>query len=162
MASINQVQLIGNTGKDPEVRVFEGGTKIASLTLATTERYTDRNGQQQEATEWHNLVFNGKIADVVEKYVKKGMLIFVGGKIKYRSWQDQNGQRRFQTEILCNAIQILEKPQEAQAPAPAPAPAPTYQAPPQGYGQAPAPQYQPAPPYPPQPGQAPVPGDLPF
>ena len=157
MASLNSVNLIGRVGKDPEVRNFEGGNKLATFTIATDESYTDRAGQRQEATEWHNIVLNGRLADIAEKYVRKGSMLYIGGKIKTRSWQDQQGQKHYQTEIVGLQLQLLDK-REAQAQAPAPA-QPAYQTPAPGY--APQPQYQaPAPPpqYAPQPQyQAPAP-----
>lgn len=179
MASLNSVNLIGRVGKDPEVRNFEGGNKLATFTLATDESYTDRAGQRQEATEWHNIVLNGRLADIAEKYVRKGSMLYIGGKIKTRSWQDQQGQKHYQTEIVGLQLQLLDKREaQPQAPAPAPAqpayqapaPAPTYQAPAPPQYQQPAPQ-QYAPPaqpqYGPQPGYAPQYGaqegpDLPF
>ena len=167
MASLNSVNLIGRVGKDPEVRNFEGGNKLATFTLATDESYTDRAGQRQEATEWHNIVLNGRLADIAEKYVRKGSMLYIGGKIKTRSWQDQQGQKHYQTEIVGLQLQLLDKREaqpQPQAPAQpayqAPAPAPTYQAPapPQYQQPAPAPQYAPPaqpPQYPPQGGYAP-------
>lgn len=175
MASLNSVNLIGRVGKDPEVRNFEGGNKLATFTLATDESYTDRAGQRQEATEWHNIVLNGRLADIAEKYIRKGSMLYIGGKIKTRSWQDQQGQKHYQTEIVGLQLQLLDKREaQPQAPAqtyqrPAPqAPVPTqYQQP----APPPAPQYappaQPQPQYPPQGGYAPQYGqdegpDLPF
>lgn len=159
MASLNSVNLIGRVGKDPEVRNFEGGNKLATFTLATDESYTDRSGQRQEATEWHNIVLNGRLADIAEKYVRKGSMLYIGGKIKTRSWQDQQGQKHYQTEIVGLQLQLLDKREaqpQAQAQAPAPVrPAYNQPAPPPQYQQ-PAPQYAPPAPQPqygPQPGQ---------
>lgn len=189
MASLNQCNFIGNAADAPEVRTFQDGGKVANLRIAVSERYTDRNGQPQENTEWISCVISGKLADVAEKYITKGMSLFVTGKYKTRQWQDQSGNKHYATEIAVLNFQILDKRQQAQAPAqqgyqpsPAYAPAPHAQAPgyapapqyaqhpaPQ-YQQAPAPQYQQAPPMPPQ-GmpQPPMPtapppdsGDLPF
>lgn len=140
MASLNQVHLIGRVGKDPETRQFEGGNKICTFTLATSESYTDRQGQRQESTEWHNVVLNGKLADLAQ-YFRKGSQLYVGGKIRTRSWNDQAGNRHFQTEVIGLTVQLLD-PRQPQAAAPqqyAPAPAPQ------------APQYTPAPPPAPQP-----------
>lgn len=169
MASLNSVSLIGRVGKDPEVRTFEDGNKIATFTLATSEKYTDRNGQPQEATEWHNIVFNNRLADLAEKHIKKGSLIYVGGKIKTRSWQDQQGQKRYQTEIIGLSVQLLDSkqqgaPQGPQMGAPAHPNTTAYANPPQMPTPPLPPQYQaPAPAYPPQPtyGQPSQP-DLPF
>lgn len=181
MASLNSVNLIGRVGKDPEVRTFDGGNKLATFTLATDESYTDRSGQRQEATEWHNIVLNGRLADVAERFVRKGSMLYIGGKIKTRSWQDQQGQKHYQTEIVGLQLQMLDKRGEqnataqpqAQAPARPQAPAYNQPAPPPQYQQPAPPQYappaQPQPQYGPQPGYAPAPAynpndgqDLPF
>lgn len=109
MAYINQVQLIGAVGNDPEVRTFQGGAKVASFRLATTERYKDRDGNQKEQTEWHNITaWNGK-ADFVEKYVKKGNNLFISGKLTTRQWTDQSGNKRYTTEVVADNIQILDR-----------------------------------------------------
>lgn len=98
--SVNMVSLLGNVGKDPEIKTFESGDQIAKVSLATSEKWTDKKtGEKKEATEWHNLVFRGGIVSVVENYVKKGDKLFVTGKIKTRKWQDDSGQDRYTTEI---------------------------------------------------------------
>ncbi len=107
--SFNKVLLIGNTGKDPEVRHLESGVAVASFTLATTERYKDRNGVMQDQTEWHNIVCWRNLAELSEKYISKGTQIFVEGKIRTRSWTDQTGQKRFTTEIVADNIRLLGK-----------------------------------------------------
>lgn len=145
MASLNSVHLICRVGKDPEVRQFEGGNKICTFTAATSEVYTDRNGERKEQTEWHNIVLNGKLADIAGQYIHKGSMLYIEGKIRTRSWQDQQGNKHFQTEIVGLGLQLLDpKPQAAPQQA---APAPQYQQAPPQYGQAPAPQQQ-APVYP--------------
>ncbi len=101
--------LIGNVGKDPEIRHLEGGVSVATLTLATSERYRDRNGEMQEQTEWHNVVLWRGLADVAERYVRKGTQVYIEGKIRTRSWEDQSGQKRYTTEILANSLQLLGK-----------------------------------------------------
>ena len=113
MAYLNSVNLIGAVGNDPEVRTLQGGAKVASFRLATTERYKDRDGNQKEQTEWHNItVWNGK-ADFVEKYVKKGNNIFISGKLATRQWTDQSGNKRYSTEVVAENIQMLDrKPKE--------------------------------------------------
>lgn len=113
MAYLNQVQLIGAVGNDPEVRTLQGGAKVASFRLATTERFKDRDGNRQEQTEWHNItVWNGK-ADFVEKYVKKGNNLFISGKLSTRQWTDQSGNKRYSTEVVAENIQMLDrKPKE--------------------------------------------------
>lgn len=112
--SLNKVMLIGNVGKDPDVRYLEnnpaqqGNTpKVSTFTLATTERYRDRNGNQQENTEWHNIVAWRGLADTVERFVKKGTQLYVEGKIRTRSWTDQTGAKRYTTEIIADTIQLL-------------------------------------------------------
>ena len=184
--SLNKVMIIGNAGKDPEVVAFQDGSRMAKLTLAATEKYTDRNGQKQQQTEWFNVVINGKSVDVAEKYVRKGSQIYVEGKLRTRKYQAQDGSDRYVTEVLCQSLQLLgsaPKNQQQQA-APQPYPQQGY-APqrPQPQRQAPMPmpqapdQQQPQPqqfqqqqqPYPPQgyaPQQdyapAPADGDMPF
>jgi single-strand DNA-binding protein len=104
---LNKVMLIGNVGKDPDIRHLESGTAVANLTLATTERYKDRNGEMQEQTEWHNVVLWRGLADVTERFVRKGSQIFIEGKIRSRSWEDQSGQKRYTTEIVADNMQLL-------------------------------------------------------
>jgi len=115
MASINRVFLIGNVGKDPEIREIEGG-KIATITLATSESFTDRSGQRKEQTEWHTIVVFGKLADIVDKYIRKSSMLFVDGKIRTRSWQDRDNTMHFKTEIVANQIQMLNKPGDKPQP----------------------------------------------
>ena len=132
--ALNKVLLIGNVGKDPDVRHLEGGASVASFTLATTERYRERgSGESKEITEWHNIVAWRQLADLAENFIRKGSQIFVEGRIRSRSWDDQNGQKRYITEILADSIQLLGRKGDAPIPsggayvdpgAPAPAPAP--------------------------------------
>ena len=100
--SVNKVILVGNVGKDPEVRSTQNGGKIANLTLATSETWNDRaSGERKEKTEWHKVsIFNDRIVDVVEKFVKKGSKIYVEGSLQTRKWTDQQGQERYTTEIV--------------------------------------------------------------
>ena len=133
--SLNKVMLIGNVGKDPEVRYLEGNSanganaKVATFPLATSERYKDRNGEQHENTEWHNIVAWRGNADVVERFVKKGTQLYIEGSIRTRQWTDQTGAKRYTTEIMASSLQLLGKRDsdgaiEAAAPsAPAPRPA---------------------------------------
>ena len=108
MAYLNKVLLIGNTGKDPEFTVTQTGRKRASFSLATTRRYRDANGEQKEQTDWHNLVAWGKTADVIESLgVHKGMPLFIEGSLSYRSWNDQNGQKRYSTDVIIETFQLL-------------------------------------------------------
>ena len=162
--SLNKVMLIGNVGKDPEVRYLEGNNpngqqaKVARFPLATSERFRDRNGETRENTEWHNISCWRNNADVVERFVKKGTQLYIEGRIRTRQWTDQTGNKRYQTEIEADTIQLLgrrdeapgaqggayqggyQAPAQPQAPrpypaapaptpAPAPAPAPAQEAP---------------------------------
>jgi single-strand DNA-binding protein len=118
MSSVNKVILLGNIGKDPEVRETKAGN-IVNLVMATSEKYTDKSGQKQENTEWHNLVVFGKLADVVAKYVKKGDKLYVEGSITTRKWEDKEGNTRYNTEIKVRDLTMLgggeKKPQPALA-----------------------------------------------
>lgn len=109
MAYLNKVMLIGNIGKDPEVRMSQtGGRKRVSFSLATSRRYRDNNGEQKEQTDWHNIVGWGKIADIVEQLgIRKGMSLYVEGTLTNRSWTDQNGQKRYATEVNMDTFQLL-------------------------------------------------------
>jgi len=108
---INKVILVGNVGKDPEVRHLENGVSVANFSLATTERgYTTKSGQQvPDRTEWHNLVVWRGLADVAEKYIKKGTQLYIEGKIRTRSWDDKEGNKRYTTEIFVDVMQMLGK-----------------------------------------------------
>lgn len=99
--------LVGRLGADPEVRTLESGTKVSSIRLATSERYKDRNGQQQESTEWHNVVLWRGLADVTEKYLKKGDQVYIEGKIKTRKWTDKDGNDRYSTDIVADEMTML-------------------------------------------------------
>ena len=112
--SLNKVMLIGNVGRDPEVRYLDGNnnpnsgsTKVATFTLATTERYRDRNGELRENTEWHNIVAWRNSADVAEKYIRKGTQLYIEGKLRTRSWTDQTGNKRYTTEVTVDNLQLL-------------------------------------------------------
>ena len=109
MAYLNRITLIGNVGKNPEVRTFDGGNKVANFTLATTKHYTDRNGQAVDATTWHNIQVNGKIAEVVEKYVQKGDPIYVEGELTARTYLDRNNVERVIYEVRASQIQLLRQ-----------------------------------------------------
>ena len=115
---INKAILIGNVGQEPDIRYtgdVNNGTKVATFRLATTERYRDRNGNLQEHTEWHNIVVWRNTADVVEKYVKKGTQVYVEGRIRTRSWDDQTGAKRYTTEIVADTLQLLGRRPEGQS-----------------------------------------------
>lgn len=107
MAGINKAILVGNLGKDPEVRAIEGGRKVANFSLATTESYKDRNGERVDSTEWHNIVFWGPIVDVIEKYLKKGSQVYIEGKIRTRSYDDKEGVKKYTTEIVGQTLTML-------------------------------------------------------
>jgi single-strand DNA-binding protein len=107
MSGINKVILIGNLGKDPEVRTLESGTKVANFSLATSETYKDKDGQKVTQTEWHNIVLWRGLAEVAEKYLKKGNQVFIEGKIRTRSWDDKDGVKRYTTEIQGDNLTML-------------------------------------------------------
>lgn len=109
MAYLNKIQLIGYVGKAPEVRTFDGGNKVANFTLATTKHYIDRNGQAVDATTWHNVLVNGKIAEVADKYVQKGDLIYVDGELTSRSYVDRNNVERVIYEVRASQLQLLRQ-----------------------------------------------------
>jgi single-strand DNA-binding protein len=101
MAGINKVTILGRLGRDPETRNFQNGGKVVNLRIATSERYKDREGNQQERTEWHSVaIFNDRLADVADKYLRKGSEVYVEGQLETRKWQDQSGQDRYTTEIV--------------------------------------------------------------
>jgi single-strand DNA-binding protein len=107
MAGVNKVILIGNLGKDPEMRYTPSGQAVATFSLATTERRTDKTGQRKDLTEWHNLVAFGKTAELINQYLKKGRSCYIEGKIQTRSWDDKDGNKKYKTEILVNTVQFL-------------------------------------------------------
>ena len=106
--SVNKVFLLGNVGKDPEIRSTPSGTMVANFTLATSDRTKDAQGNWQDRTEWHNLVSFARTAEIVRDYVKKGTKLFIEGKIQTRSWDDkESGQKRYRTEIIVNDLSLL-------------------------------------------------------
>jgi single-strand DNA-binding protein len=120
MAGVNRVILIGNLGKDPEVRTLEGGTKVANFPLATTETYKNRNGDRAEHTEWHNIVLWRGLAEVAERFLKKGNSVYIEGKLRTRSWDDQEtGNKRYITEVVTDNMTMLggrrDEPSEASS-----------------------------------------------
>ena len=151
MAGVNKVILIGNLGADPDVRYMPSGDAVANVRIATSETWKDRNtGEKQERTEWHNVVFFGKIAEVVKQYLRKGSKIYVEGKLRTRKWQTQDGQDRYTTEIVVDingTMQMLDSRQgggssvpfddEPMAPARGAGRAPAAGAAPAGGGQPP-------------------------
>jgi single-strand DNA-binding protein len=108
MAGINKVILLGNLGKDPEVRYLEGGTAVANFTLATSENYKDKtSGERKTITEWHNVVLWRGLAEITEKYLKKGNQVYIEGKLRTRQWQDKDGNTRYTTEIVAENMQMI-------------------------------------------------------
>lgn len=107
---INKVILIGSMGKDPEVRYTAGGAAIANVTIATNESWKDKQtGEKQERTEWHRVVFFGRLAEIVNEYLKKGAKVYVEGRLQTRKWQGKDGQDRYTTEIVANEMQMLDR-----------------------------------------------------
>jgi single-strand DNA-binding protein len=144
MASVNKVIIVGNLGKDPEMRSFPSGDQVANVTIATTDRWKDKqSGEMKEATEWHRVVFNGRLAEIVGQYLRKGSQVYVEGSLRTRKWTDQSGVDKYTTEIRADQMQMLgsrqgmggpgadhddgggyQAPRQSAAPARAPAPAP--------------------------------------
>jgi single-strand DNA-binding protein len=106
--SVNKVILLGNVGKDPEVKFLPSGLPVANLTLATSERFKDKTGEWQDKTEWHNLTAYQRLAEIIRDYVKKGNKLYVEGRIQTRSWDDQaSGQKKYRTEVIVNELVLL-------------------------------------------------------
>ena len=105
--SVNKVILVGRLGKDPETRYMTSGEAVTNATLATSENWKDKSGEKQEKTEWHNLVFYRRLAEIAGEYLKKGSLIYVEGKLQTRKWQTKEGQDRYTTEIVVDQMQML-------------------------------------------------------
>ena len=116
--SVNKVILIGNLGKDPEVRHLENGATVANFPIATSESYNDRTtGERKEITDWHDIVVWRGLAEIVEKYVRKGTKVYIEGKLKKRSWQDKEGNTRYSTEVVADELTILSRPDKENRPA---------------------------------------------
>ena len=127
MASVNKVIIVGNLGRDPEVRSFHSGDRVANVTIATTDKWKDKQtGEQKEATEWHRVVFNGRLAEIVEQYLRKGSQVYVEGSLRTRKWTDQSGVDKYSTEIRADQMQMLssQNSEQKQAAKPSPKPAP--------------------------------------
>jgi single-strand DNA-binding protein len=110
--SVNKVILVGNVGKDPEVRHLEGGATVCNFSLATSEVYRNKSGEKVTQTEWHNIVLWRQTAEIAEKYVRKGSQIYIEGRIRTRSYDDQNGVKRYVTEIYGDTLQLLGRKQD--------------------------------------------------
>ena len=159
MASVNKVIIVGNLGRDPEMRTFPSGDQVANVTIATTDKWKDKqSGEMREATEWHRVVFNGRLAEIAGQYLRKGSQVYVEGSLRTRKWTDQSGVEKYSTEIRADQMQMLGSRQgmggpqggghddggygggEEQAPRRAPAPRAPMAAPaPRPVPQAPAP-----------------------
>jgi single-strand DNA-binding protein len=148
MASVNKVIIVGNLGRDPETRAFPSGDQICNIRVATTDRWRDKqSGEMREHTEWHSVVFGGKLAEIASQYLRKGSQVYVEGSLRTRKWQDQNGNDRYSTEIRGDTMQMLGSRQGMGGGAasgggydqPRPSPAPARAAP-----TPPAPQQRPA------------------
>ena len=108
MASVNKVIIVGNLGKDPEMRSFPNGDQVANVSIATTDRWKDKaSGEMKEATEWHRINFNGRLAEIVGQYLKKGSQVYVEGSLRTRKWTDKDGVEKFTTEIRADQMQML-------------------------------------------------------
>ena len=107
MASINKVILIGNLGRDPEVRYMPEGGAVTNISVATTDNWKDKSGEKQERTEWHRVAFFGRLAEIAGEYLKKGSQVYIEGRLQTRKWQDKEGQERFTTEIVANEMRML-------------------------------------------------------
>lgn len=105
---VNKVMLVGNLGRDPEMRALPSGQQVANFSLATSRRYKDRDGNRKDETEWHNIVVYGKQAEIAGQYLTKGKMVFVEGRIQTRSWDDkESGKKQYKTEIICDNFQML-------------------------------------------------------
>src|SRR5687767_11711904 len=123
MASVNKVILIGNLGRDPEVRYMPEGGAVANISVATTDVWKDKSGEKQERTEWHRVAFFGRLAEIAGEYLKKGSPVYIEGRLQTRKWQDKDGQDRYTTEIVANEMKMLgsrgggSEPMAREAPA---------------------------------------------
>lgn len=130
MASVNKVTLVGNLGRDPEMRTFPSGDQVANVTIATTDKWKDKqSGEMKEATEWHRVTFNGRLAEIAGQYLRKGSQVYVEGSLRTRKWTDQSGVEKYSTEIRADSLQMLggrpssdhgDDGGQSRAPAPAP------------------------------------------
>ena len=114
MAGVNKVILVGNLGKDPEVRHLENGTAVANFPIATSESYKDKQGNRVDQTEWHNVVVWRKLAEIAENYLKKGSQIYLEGKLRTRSWDDPQGNKKYTTEVVADTFTMLGRKEDNQ------------------------------------------------
>jgi single-strand DNA-binding protein len=117
MKGINKVILMGTLGKEPDIRKTQSNDSVASVSIATNEIYKDKSGKQQTQTEWHKVVFFGRLAEIVEQYIKKGSKVYIEGKLRTRKWQDKNNQDRYTTEIVASEMQMLDNKESVDVPA---------------------------------------------
>ena len=115
MAGVNKVILVGNLGKDPEIRHLDNGVAVANFSLATTESYTNKQGERVNQTEWHNVVLWRGLADIAEKYLKKGNSVYIEGKIVTRKWEDKDNNTRYSTDIVADKMTMLGSKQESSS-----------------------------------------------
>jgi len=142
MASVNKVILVGNLGRDPEVKFMPNGDAVCNFSIATTESWKDKQGAKQEKTEWHNIVIYRKLAEIAGEYLKKGRPVYIEGRLQTRKWQDKDGNDRYTTEIIADSMQMLggreggndDRPERSGA-----ADNPTYSKPAERQAQRPAP-----------------------
>lgn len=114
MASVNKVILVGNLGRDPEIRYTQTGTPVTNFTMATSERWTDPSGEKREKTEWHRIVVWGKQAEVAAEYLRKGRQVYIEGSLQTREWTDREGNKRYTTEVRAQRLQLLGRPDDRQ------------------------------------------------
>ena len=107
MAGVNKVIIVGNVGRDPEVRYTQSGRAVASFSVATSERFQDKDGQTQERTEWHRVVAWARLAEICGEYLRKGKQVYIEGRLQTRDWEDKDGHKRYTTEIIANSMQML-------------------------------------------------------
>lgn len=115
MAGVNKVIIVGRLGADPEVRTVGSGGTVTRLSVATSENWVDKEGQKQERTEWHKVVVWGRLAEICGKHLSKGRQVYIEGRLQTRSWEDQQGQKRYSTEVVANTVQFLGAPGERSA-----------------------------------------------
>jgi single-strand DNA-binding protein len=107
MAGVNKVIIVGNVGRDPEVRRTQNGDPVCTFSVATSERWKDKSGEQQEKTEWHRVVAWGRLAEICGEYLRKGKQVYVEGRLQTRDWEDKDGHKRYTTEVIANVMQML-------------------------------------------------------
>jgi len=116
MRSLNKAMLIGNLGKDPEIRYTNAGSAVANFPIATTDRWTSKTGDKQERTEWHNIVAFDRLADLSQNYLSSGSSIYIEGRLQTKSWEDPQGQKKWRTEIVATSIQFLDSRSKKEEP----------------------------------------------